>query len=95
MCSMTDSQEDPYPGYAQLRTEAPDSPAHGYRQVADHPLRRCPAALHDPRLSKSPDSAPAWMRDLGLITEDRTRLGAHMLSADPSVHTGRLKTTLA
>jgi cytochrome P450 len=84
--------DDPYPGYARLRQEAP---------VCRMPLREgvdcwvisryddARAALADPRLSRDPRAAlPAWRAaDRGRPVEDGAGLGEHLLTREPPEHT--------
>lgn len=80
---------DPYPTYAQLRTETPV-----YRHRPDRTIggdiwlvtryAEARAALADPRLAKHPRHAPQWLLDLGLFTADGAGpAGLSMLFADP------------
>jgi cytochrome P450 len=92
-----DFRIDPYPGYAHLRATAPAHRVRGPMGVDMWLITRyddARAALGDPRLSKSPDHAPGWMRDLGLISGETSRLGTHLLSTDPPDHT-RLRKLVA
>lgn len=84
---------DPYPTYAQLRTEAPvyryrpDSTMGGDIWLVTR-YAEARAALADPRLAKHPRHAPQWLLDLGLFTADGAGpAGLSMLFADPPDHT--------
>ncbi|WP_040774793.1 cytochrome P450 family protein [Nocardia pneumoniae] len=90
-------RDNPYPGYARLREHSPVHKVHGPMGVEVWLITRyeeARAALNDPRLSKDARNAPAWMRDLGLVTEDGGRVGLNMLAADPPTHT-RLRKLVA
>ncbi|WP_326644503.1 cytochrome P450 [Nonomuraea fuscirosea] len=81
---------DPYPAYARLRDRGAvhrvSTPFGGDAYLITR-YAEARAALNDPRLSKHPKNAPAFLREAGLITGDAGPLGVNMLSSDPPDHT--------
>ncbi len=81
---------DPYPKYARLRERGAvhrvRTPFGGDAYLITR-YAEARAALNDPRLSKHPKNAPAFLREAGLVTGDAGPLGVNMLSSDPPDHT--------